>query len=154
MSDTQRLDDARRFLLEMAEILGSLESRQDKLLTLRDYGEQLSPMPPDQKTSENHVPGCASPTYIALERDADGRVQYVADSESFISKGYLYILVQALNGCTPEQVVTAFEDEIETFADQSGVRLSMIASRANVLERIYRFMQKKALSVIPQEQST
>lgn len=134
----------KNYLETIAEDLADL-TREEKLLTLRDYGEQLPPMDDTLKTEENMVPGCASATYIVCHHNPDGTLHFIGDSQSFISKGYIYVLTHAFNGCTPQELANS-QDYVQAFAEKTGVRLSMIASRANVFERIYHFMQMKALA--------
>lgn len=144
MSDLQ---SARDFLHNIGEELGYLETREDQLLTLRDYGDQLPPMSSELKTIDHMVKGCASATYVIVTLDDAGKICLTTDSESFISKGYLYILTQALAGLTPEQVAVEIKPDVNAFAEVAGVRLSMIASRANIFERIYHFICKRAVEL-------
>lgn len=145
-----RLQTAREYLRTVGEELSYLETREDQLLTLRDYGEQLPAIPAELKTAENMVKGCASATYVIVTLDETGAIRLTTDSESFISKGYLYILTQALDGLTPQQVVEAIKPDVNTFAEMAGVRLSMIMSRANVFERIYHFISQRAIELMEQ----
>lgn len=145
MSD--HLQSARDFLHNIGEELGYLETREDQLLTLRDYGDQLVPMPSELKTVDHMVKGCASATYVIVTLDEQGKIRLTTDSESFISKGYLYILTKALEGLTPEQVAVEIKPDVNAFAEVAGVRLSMIASRANIFERIYHFICKQAVEL-------
>lgn len=145
-----RLQTAREYLRTVGEELSYLETREDQLLTLRDYGEQLPAISAELKTAENMVKGCASATYVIVALDETGAIRLTTDSESFISKGYLYILTQALDGLTPQQVVEAIKPDVNTFAEMAGVRLSMIMSRANVFERIYHFISQRAIELMEQ----
>ena len=120
-------------------------SQQERLLTLRDYGDNVEPLDPALKNEDNYVPGCASATYMICTLDDEGRLHFHGDSESFISKGYIHILTTALSGLTPQMIATEVEPAVNAFADQAGVKMSMIASRANVFERIFHFMQVKAV---------
>ena len=138
------------YLAEIGEDLAMLTSRQDQLLTLRQYGEYLPAMDSAYKTNDQLVPGCASATHIVAQLQDDGTIHFIGDSESFISKGYIYILIEALNGCTPEQILQTVKPCVQTFAEQAGVRLSMIQSRANVFENVFHFMQRKTAEAVAQ----
>jgi sulfur transfer protein SufE len=141
------LDHAKRYLADMAEELDLLENREEQLITLREYGEYLDVLSPEKRTRAVLVPGCASATYVDVMLDDNGCVTFSTFSESFISKGYLYILTEALNGCTAQEILKDVEPIVQDFAAKAGVRLSMIASRANVFERIFHFMQKQTLAI-------
>lgn len=145
MSENGGIKHLKAFLAEMSEDFQWLETREDQLVTLRELGDELPPMDASLKTDERLVPGCASATHVALEMRDDGRVQFHADSESFITRGHLYILTQAINGLTPHELLHEVEPYVTDFAQKSGVRMSMLASRANVFERVFRFMQKQVI---------
>ena len=59
------------YLAEIAEDFEILTSRQDQLLTLRQYGDYLDAMDAHLKTDSALVPGCASATHIVGELQAD-----------------------------------------------------------------------------------
>lgn len=139
------LQQAEAYLTDQGDLLAELTSREDQLLTLRDWGESLAAMPEALRTPEAMVPGCASATYIVCEIDTGERVRFTGYSESFISRGYIHVLLEALNGLPVQIVLSDVEPSVMAFAEKSGARMSMIASRANVFERIFRFMQKTAI---------
>lgn len=141
------------YLAEIGEELAMLTSRQDQLLALRQYGEYLPAMSAEHKTAQNLVPGCASATHIIADLQDDGTMHFSGDSESFISKGYIYILIEALNGCTPTEVLQDSKPCVQTFAEQAGVRLSMIQSRANVFENVFHFMQRKTAEAVAEHEA-
>lgn len=136
--------DVHRYLQQIGADFEML-TQQERLLTLRDYGEEVAPFDAALKTEANYVPGCASATYMLCTLDENGLLHFHGDSESFISKGYIHILTTALSGLTPQMVATEVEPAVNAFAEQAGVKMSMIASRANVFERIFHFMQVKAV---------
>lgn len=142
------MQHARDFLEEIAEELQFLNSKQEHLLTFRQYGDYLPEFDEALKTEDNYVPGCASATHIICTLADDGTVTFAGDSQSFISKGYIYILQEAFNGVQADTFLTESDAIVQTFIDKSGVGLSLIQSRANVFERIYRFMQKKVVEAL------
>ncbi|MEM9774890.1 MAG: SufE family protein, partial [Chloroflexota bacterium] len=75
------MNHACEFLNEMGEDLASLESRHDKLLTLRQYGEYLETLDPAMKSDSTMVPGCASATYMIADLQTDGTMRFYGDSE-------------------------------------------------------------------------
>ena len=63
-----------------------LETRHDKLLTLRQYGDYLEALDPALKSNAALVPGCASATHMIADLQDDGTLRFYGDSESFISR--------------------------------------------------------------------
>lgn len=132
------------YLTDKAEEFEFLTSQQERLLALRQYGDYLDPLDAAHKTDANLVPGCASATHLVAALRPDGTLTFAGDSESFISKGYMYLLTEAFTGATLEQVLQG-EAAVKEFADRAQVRLSMIQSRANAFENIFHFMQQQAV---------
>lgn len=139
------IDHVRDYLNEKAQEFEWLDLQEDRLLALRQYGDSLPRLDPAYKTDANLVPGCASATHIIAQVSKDGTLKFEGDSESFISRGYIYLLTEAFNGITPAEFLAEAEPLVMDFADRAKVRLGMIQSRANAFENIFRFMQLKAL---------
>jgi len=74
------------FLNETGDDLAFLETRHDKLLTLRQYGDYLEALDPALKSNAALVPGCASATHMIADLQDDGTLRFYGDSESFISR--------------------------------------------------------------------
>ena len=139
------------YLEEMGEDIALLNTRQEQLLALRQYGDYLDSLDAAHKTDDNLVPGCASATHIIVALQDDGTLKFSGDSESFISKGYIYLLIEAFNGATPEFVLKEARPCVQRFAEQAGVRLSTLQSRANVFENVFSFMQRKTAEALAQQ---
>lgn len=104
------------------------------------YAKKLEDFPQEGKTSENKVPGCVSQVYITADIE-DGKVAYKGDSDAQITKGLLAMLITALNGLTPTEIVQLTPD----FIKETQLDVSLTPSRANGFYNIFKMMQKKAL---------
>jgi sulfur transfer protein SufE len=146
---TDCLQKAQAFLDEMQEGFALLENRMEKLQTLYEYGDELPKMDVALRNAEHLVPGCASATYVILTVDDAGRVNFITDSESLMSKGYLYILTTALNGCHVTQIAKDVEPIVMGFAQGAEVsRLGTTQSRTNAFVNIYNFMRRRAIEYL------
>ncbi len=144
------LQKAKIFLDEVQETFALLDNRRDRLETLYEYGNELNPMDEQLRDNEHLVPGCASATYVTLTVD-NGYVKFITDSGSLMSKGYLYILTTALNGCTVEQIAKDAEPIIMGFAQGAEIsRLGTTQSRTNAFVNIYNFMRRRAIEYLAQ----
>ncbi|TVR19088.1 MAG: SufE family protein [Anaerolineaceae bacterium] len=147
----ERLQETKSFLDEVQELFAFLDNRMDKLQTLSEYGDELAPMDDELRRQEYLVPGCASATYVILQVDDAERAHFITDSESLMSKGYLYILTRALDGCTVEQIAKDAEPIVMGFAQGAEVsRLGTTQSRANAFVNIYNFMRRQAIAYLAQ----
>ena len=104
------------------------------------YAKKLEEMPQESKTPENKVPGCVSQVYITADLK-DGKVWYQGDSDAQLVKGLVALLIEGLNGLTPQEVLQVTPDWI----DETGLKVSLTPSRANGFYNIFQTMKKKAL---------
>ncbi len=104
------------------------------------YAKKLEPMLEDYKTPENKVHGCTSQVYITADLK-DGKVWYQGDSDAQLVKGLVALLIQGLNGLTPQEITQVTPD----FIEETGLKVSLTPSRANGFYNIFQMMKKKAL---------
>lgn len=145
------LEHAREFLQQLGADFEYLPTREDQLLAFREYGERLAPMDEALKTDANFVHGCASATHVAAQPQDDGTLRFAGASLSLISRGYLWILIEAFDGATPQEILTEAEPLIAQFAEQGKVHVTLVPSRVNAFERIFRHMQKQAAALLTAE---
>ncbi|MEM6450561.1 MAG: SufE family protein [Cyanobacteria bacterium P01_D01_bin.105] len=107
------------------------------------YAKKLESFPAEGKTPDNKVQGCVSQVYITADLE-DGKVAYKGDSDAQITKGLLAMLIAALNGLTPKEIVQLTPD----FIKETQLDVSLTPSRANGFYNIFKMMQKKALLLV------
>ncbi|MEM6426147.1 MAG: SufE family protein [Cyanobacteria bacterium P01_H01_bin.119] len=107
------------------------------------FAKKLEGLPETDKTSENKVPGCVSQVFIIAKLE-DGKIFYQGDSDAQITKGLVALLINALNGLSPKEVVDLSPD----FIQETQLDVSLTPSRANGFFNIFKTMQKKALSYL------
>jgi cysteine desulfuration protein SufE len=104
------------------------------------YAKKLESMPEEDKTPENKVHGCTSQVYITADLQ-DGKVWYKGDSDAQLVKGLVALLIEGLNGLTPQEILQVTPN----FIEETGLKVSLTPSRANGFYSIFQTMQKKAL---------
>jgi cysteine desulfuration protein SufE len=104
------------------------------------YAKKLPAMPESAKTSDNKVNGCVSQVYITANLE-DGKVWYQGDSDAQLVKGLVALLIEGLNGLTPQEIIEVTPD----FIEETGLKVSLTPSRANGFYNIFQTMKKKAL---------
>ncbi|MBM0743840.1 SufE family protein [Phormidium sp. CLA17] len=102
--------------------------------------KRLPALPESQKNAENRVPGCVSQVFI-IAALVDGKVTFEADSDAQLTKGLVALLVEGLNGLTPQEISQLTPD----FIKDTGLDVSLTPSRANGFYNIFQTMQRKAL---------
>ena len=92
------------------------------------------------QTSDRLIKGCQSQVWLDSSSQ-DGKMCYLADSDSVITKGMIALFVRVLNGESPEDVITADL----SFIDQTGLKEHLAPTRANALTLMAAEMKKGAL---------
>ena len=71
-----------------------------------ELGQKLPLMPEEDKTEENVVKGCQSKVWLTSKLE-DGKVYFLADSNTAITKGLVSLLTRIFNGQTPENILSS-----------------------------------------------
>ena len=123
----------------MVEKLGSTADAKRRYEYVLWLAKKLEPMPAEQQTEAIKVKGCVSQVFVQGRLD-QGMMRWQGDSDALITKGLLALLIQGLDGLTPEQV----QSMDPAFIAATGLQASLTPSRANGFLNILRTMQQQA----------
>ena len=123
----------------MVERLGSTADPKRRYEYVLWLAKKLEPMPVEQQTDAIKVKGCVSQVFVEGSLD-QGVMRWQGDSDALITKGLLALLIQGLDGLTPEQV----QSVDPAFIAATGLQASLTPSRANGFLNILRTMQQQA----------
>lgn len=112
--------------------------RYDYLISL---SESLPVIAAEHKTDEYIIEGCQSRVWVDARME-DGKIFYAADSDAIIIKGLLSLLIRAMGGRTPEEVV----DLDLYFIDAIGLKENLSPTRGNGLLATIKQMRLYALA--------
>ena len=104
--------------------------------------KKLEPLPEEFRQDVFKVRGCVSQVHVVGQL-RDGRLHWQGDSDAQITKGLLALLIEGLEGLTPEAVV----DLDPAFIAATGLQASLTPSRANGFLNILRMMQSQAAAL-------
>lgn len=124
-------------LLEELDLFQDWTERYEYVIGL---GKKLSQMEAGLQTSDRLIKGCQSQVWLAADCE-DGKMQYLADSDSVITKGMIALFVRVLDGESPENVISADL----SFIDQTGLKEHLAPTRANALTLMAAEMKKRAM---------
>lgn len=126
---------------QLVENFGFLEDWEDKYAYLIDLGKSLQPLDATYKNENYLIKGCQSKVWLHAEIEGD-RIRYFADSDAFISKGIVALLVKVFDGQKPEDVLHG-----DFFVvDQIGLAAHLSPNRANGLGSMLKQMRAYALA--------
>jgi cysteine desulfuration protein SufE len=125
---------------DIIDTVGFFDSWEDRYKYIIDLGKELPQMSADKKDDAHLVRGCQSQVWIDGEI-ADGHMWFEADSDAFIVKGLLGVVLAAYNGKTPQEI-TAFD--IEAYFEQLGLLKHLSSTRGNGLRAMVKRIQAMA----------
>ncbi len=77
----------------------------DRYRLLIDLGRALEPMPDALKTDATLVRGCSASVWVYPVPRGDGRLHFLADSNSAITKGIVALVLLAVQDRGPEEIL-------------------------------------------------
>ena len=113
----------------------------DKYDYLISLSESLPVIAQEHKTDDYIIEGCQSRVWVDARME-DGKIFYSADSDAIIIKGLLALLIRAMGGRTPQEVV----DMELYFIDAIGLKENLSPTRGNGLVATIKQMRLYALA--------
>lgn len=125
---------------EIIEEFAMFDEPMDQYEYIIDIGKQLPEMSEQYKTEDNIVKGCQSTVWLHAF-NKDGKVVFMADSNTVITKGIIGLLVRVLSGHTPQEIL----DADLYFIDKINLRSHLSSQRSNGLSAMMKQMKLYAL---------
>ena len=129
---------------DIIETLGFFDTWEERYKYIIDLGRELPAMDAALKDDDHLVRGCQSQVWIDSHY-RDGRLWFDTDSDAFIVKGLLGVVLPAYNGKRPEELL-AFD--IEDYFQQLDLLKHLSPTRGNGLKamvgRIRTIAEEKA----------
>ncbi len=114
---------------DIIDTLGFFDAWDDRYKYIIDLGKELPPLDEAFHTEDRLVRGCQSQVWIETAID-DGKLQLAVDSDAFIVKGLLGVVLAAYNNKTPAEVL-AFD--IDAYFEQLDLMRHLSPTRGNGL---------------------
>ena len=131
-------DTVQEEIIEEFSMFDDWLDRYDYLISL---SESLPVISPEHKTDDYIIEGCQSRVWVDARLE-DGKIYYSADSDAIIIKGLLALLIRAMGGRTPQEVV-----DLELyFIDAIGLKENLSPTRGNGLLATIKQMRLYAIA--------
>ena len=124
---------------KIVERLGSTSDPKRRYEYVLWLAKKLKALPQEEQTDDIRVRGCVSQVFVRGDLE-EGVMRWRGDSDALITKGLLALLIQGLDGLTPEQIQAVDP----AFIEATGLQASLTPSRANGFLNILRMMQAQA----------
>ena len=122
---------------DIIDSLSFFDSWEDRYKYIIDLGKQLPEMAEELKTDERLIKGCQSKVWIDANI-VDGKLVLNADSDAFIVKGLLAVVLAAYNGQTPA-AAKAFD--IDSYFGELNLLSHLSPTRSNGLHAMVQRLQ-------------
>lgn len=127
---------------ELIDEFSGMDDWMDRYATIIDMGADLKPLPEKDKTPEHLIEGCQSRVWLTASLDDEGHMHFAADSDASIVKGIIAMLVDVLDGATPDEVLNT---DLH-FIDAIGLGEHLSPTRSNGLLAMVKQMKLYALA--------
>ncbi|XOZ35112.1 SufE family protein [Halomonadaceae bacterium KBTZ08] len=119
-----------------------LDDWEDRYGYIMDLGKKLPPFPEAEKREENYVHGCQSQVWLIHWQDPEtGRLYLLIDSDAMIVRGLAAIIMIALNGRTPAELLAV---DIEGLFEELDLMRHISPTRGNGLRAMVEQIQALA----------
>ncbi|MCF0220473.1 MAG: SufE family protein [Muribaculaceae bacterium] len=127
---------------EIVADFSGLDDWMDRYGMIIDLGNTLPPISEELKTPDRLIEGCQSRVWLDAKLSGDGRVEFTADSDAIIVKGIIALLIDVLNGHTPQEIL----DADLHFIGDIGLAENLSPTRSNGLRAMLKQMKMYALA--------
>ncbi|KAK6924770.1 Quinolinate synthetase A [Dillenia turbinata] len=123
----------------------SLSEPIDRVKRLLNYANNLPEINESLRVSENRVMGCTAQVWLEVKMNNEGRMRFMADSDSGMTKGFCSCLIWVLDGAEPEEILAM---KTEDLAELNVGMLSGSQSRVNTWHNVLISMQKRTKALV------
>jgi len=122
---------------DIRDTLGFFDTWEERYKYIIDLGKELPDLPDTLHTEDRLVRGCQSQVWVE-SRVEDGRVHLAVDSDAFIVKGLLGVVLAAYNNKAPQEIL-AFD--IDSYFNDLDLLSHLSPSRGNGLRAMVARIQ-------------
>lgn len=123
------------------EEFANYEDWLDKYAYIIELGKECPQIEESDKTDANLIKGCQSRVWLSCSQ-SEGKLHFRADSDAVITKGIISLLIRALDGQKPQDILNA---DLH-FLDVIGLKEHLSPTRSNGLTSMVKQMKMYALA--------
>ena len=129
----------------IAEDFALFDDWRERIEYVLELGKQLAPFPEEHRIDANKVHGCQSQVWFIAETDkASGELRLQADSDAFIVKGLIALLLRLYADRRPEDILAS----PPTVFEEIGLGKHLSPTRANGLHAMIKRIHQMATAAV------
>ena len=136
MSSIQDIQDE---IVSEFEILG--DDKESTIYYIMELGGSLAEFPESERVDENIIKGCQSKVWLTA-KDENGKIYFLADSNTDITKGLISLLIRVLNNRSPKEII----DADLSFLQKIGMGNIIGTQRSNGLSAMIQQIKRYAIA--------
>ena len=125
---------------QIIEDFNFFDNWEDKYEYLVDIGRNLPSLDEEMKKDEYKLKGCQSTVYFLTKENSNGTLKFVADSDAFIVRGLISILIEVFSDKTPKEILNT---DIN-FLNEIGLQNHLSPTRKNGLSYMLEKIKQEA----------
>ena len=125
---------------QIIEDFNFFDNWEDKYEYLVDIGRNLPSLDEEMKKDEYKLKGCQSTVYFLTKENSNGTLKFVADSDAFIVRGLISILIDVFSDKTPKEILNT---DIN-FLNEIGLQNHLSPTRKNGLSSMLKKIKQEA----------
>jgi cysteine desulfuration protein SufE len=141
MHQAPTIAEEQQLIAEEFELLDDWRERIEYVLEL---GKALGRLPESDYAEANKVKGCQSQVWMVAEVDPGGRMRIRADSDAFIVKGLIALLLRLYSGRRPQEILANPPQVFE----EIGLGAHLSPTRANGLHAMITRIRQLATAFV------
>ncbi|MAY54526.1 MAG: Fe-S cluster assembly protein SufE [Gammaproteobacteria bacterium] len=128
---------------DIVDTLAFFDSWDDRYKYIIDLGRELPPLADEHKKEDKLIRGCQSQVWL-VSHEQDGKLYFDVDSDAFIVKGLLAIVMAAYNGKTADEIL-AFD--IQAYFESIDLMRHLSPTRGSGLQAMVARIQQIATQI-------
>ncbi len=122
---------------DIIEALSFFDTWEDRYKYIIDLGKEIPTLDESHRKEENLIRGCQSQVWLVYTRKED-RLFFDVDSDAFIVKGLLGVVLAAYNGKTKEEILSF---DIAAYFDALNLLKHLSPTRGSGLQAMVQRIQ-------------
>ena len=134
-------------VIPIVEDFEFIEDWEDRYKYIIDLGKSLDPLSENDYNKQNKVDGCASQVWLVIKEEQIKEktiLEFKADSDSFLVKGLLTIIISIFSGKAPSDILKInYDNELKKLNLKENISQQRSNGLTAVINKVISEAQKR-----------